>query len=190
MSTWLLAIARYRALSALRRRTDEHLDDNMAATIEDTADNPEVVTHNKDRNTIVQKCLTQLSPAHREVIDLVYYHEKSVDEVAQIAGAGRNREDPHVLCPEQDGRSPEAVRCKCTVIAAWERWTARLELEKTRTHHLPREPLLRPGNPPARPASFASCSRGRAPSDQLPGEPYSTKDSRSWRGKLEPYKQH
>ena len=40
VSTWLLAIARYKALSALRRRTDEHLDDNMAATIEDTADNP------------------------------------------------------------------------------------------------------------------------------------------------------
>jgi len=70
----------------LRRRTDEHLDDNMAATIEDTADNPEIVAHTKDRNTIVQKCLTQLSPAHREVIDLVYYHEKSVDEVAQIVG--------------------------------------------------------------------------------------------------------
>src|SRR6476646_8059996 len=84
VSTWLLAIARYKALSALRRRTDEHLDDNMAATIEDTADNPETVAHTKDRNTIVQKCLTQLSPAHREVIDLVYYHEKSVDEVAQI----------------------------------------------------------------------------------------------------------
>src|SRR4026208_997265 len=86
VSTWLLAIARYKALSALRRRTDEHLDDNMAATIEDTADNPEIVAHTKDRNTIVQKCLTQLSPAHREVIDLVYYHEKSVDEVAQIVG--------------------------------------------------------------------------------------------------------
>jgi RNA polymerase sigma-70 factor, ECF subfamily len=86
VSTWLLAIARYKALSALRRRTDEHLDDQMAATIEDTADNPETVVGTKDRNTIVQKCLTQLSPAHREVIDLVYYHEKSVDEVARIVG--------------------------------------------------------------------------------------------------------
>jgi RNA polymerase sigma-70 factor, ECF subfamily len=86
VSTWLLAIARYKALSALRRRTDEHLDDQMAATIEDTADNPETVVGTKDRNTIVQKCLTQLSPAHREVIDLVYYHEKSVDEVAKITG--------------------------------------------------------------------------------------------------------
>src|SRR5260370_22335558 len=86
VSTWLLAIARYKALSALRRRTDEHLDDHMAATIEDTSDSPETMVHNKDRSIIVQKCLTQLSPAHREVIDLVYYHEKSVDEVARIVG--------------------------------------------------------------------------------------------------------
>jgi RNA polymerase sigma-70 factor (ECF subfamily) len=86
VSTWLLAIARYKALSALRRRTDEHLDDQMAATIEDTADNPETAVGTKNRNMIVQKCLTQLSPAHREVIDLVYYHEKSVEEVAKIVG--------------------------------------------------------------------------------------------------------
>jgi RNA polymerase sigma-70 factor (ECF subfamily) len=86
VSTWLLAIARYKALSALRRRHDEHLDDEMAASIEDTADNPESAVGIKDRNSIVQKCLTQLSSAHREVIDLVYYHEKSVDEVAQIIG--------------------------------------------------------------------------------------------------------
>lgn len=86
VSTWLLAIARYKALSALRRRTDEHLDDQMAATIEDTADSPETVVDTKDRNTVVQKCLRQLSPAHREVIDLVYYHEKSVEEVAKIVG--------------------------------------------------------------------------------------------------------
>jgi RNA polymerase sigma-70 factor (ECF subfamily) len=86
VSTWLLAIARYKALSAMRRRTDEHLDDAMAATIEDTADGPEAQVNTKDRNALVQKCLTQLSPAHREVIDLVYYHEKSVDEVARIVG--------------------------------------------------------------------------------------------------------
>src|SRR3979409_1552856 len=49
VSTWLLAIARYKALSALRRRTDEHLDDQMAAAIEDTADNPETMVGTKDR---------------------------------------------------------------------------------------------------------------------------------------------
>jgi RNA polymerase sigma-70 factor, ECF subfamily len=86
VSTWLLAIARYKALSALRRRTDEHLDDHMAETIEDTSDDPETMVNTKDRNSILQKCLTQLSLAHHEVIDLVYYHEKSVEEVAKIVG--------------------------------------------------------------------------------------------------------
>ena len=87
VSTWLLAIARYKALSALRRRTEEHLDDQMAANVEDTADDPETVVHNKDRSTIVQKCLRQLllgEPAQKEA--LVYNHEKSVEEVAQIVG--------------------------------------------------------------------------------------------------------
>jgi RNA polymerase sigma-70 factor (ECF subfamily) len=86
VSTWLLAIARYKALSALRRRSDEQLDDKVAAAIPDTSDDPETVVYRKDRSTLVQKCLSQLSPAHREVIDLVYYHEKSVDEVARITG--------------------------------------------------------------------------------------------------------
>src|SRR5919109_1632549 len=36
VSTWLLAIARYKALSALRRRPDEKLDEEAAAAIEDT----------------------------------------------------------------------------------------------------------------------------------------------------------
>jgi RNA polymerase sigma-70 factor, ECF subfamily len=35
-------------------------------------------------------CLTQLSPLHREVIDLVYYHEKSIDEVADITDVPQN----------------------------------------------------------------------------------------------------
>jgi RNA polymerase sigma-70 factor (ECF subfamily) len=35
----------------------------------------------------MRQCLTALSPEHREVIDLVYYHEKSVEEVAGIVGS-------------------------------------------------------------------------------------------------------
>jgi RNA polymerase sigma-70 factor (ECF subfamily) len=35
---------------------------------------------------MMRQCLTKLSAEHREVIDLVYYHEKSVEEVAGIVG--------------------------------------------------------------------------------------------------------
>jgi RNA polymerase sigma-70 factor (ECF subfamily) len=86
VSTWLLSIARHKALSALRRRSDEQLDERLASAIEDPADDPETIVRNEDRNSIIQACLSQLSAPHREVIDLVYYHEKSVDEVARIVG--------------------------------------------------------------------------------------------------------
>jgi RNA polymerase sigma-70 factor, ECF subfamily len=89
-STWLLAIARYKALSALRRRTDQELDDEKAATIEDAGDNPEVSVLKKNKGEVLRQCLTALTPEHREIIDLVYYHEKSVEEVAQIVGINEN----------------------------------------------------------------------------------------------------
>jgi len=90
VSTWLLAIARYKALSALRRRPDEELDDETAAAIEDPGDDPETALEKKDKGEILRKCLTVLSPEHREIIDLVYYHEKSVEEVAEIVGIPGN----------------------------------------------------------------------------------------------------
>ena len=90
VSTWLLAIARNKALSALRRRSTEELDDEVAEFIEDPADSPEVTMQKKQRSSILADCLTQLSAAHREIIDLVYYHEKSIDEVAEIIGVPQN----------------------------------------------------------------------------------------------------
>jgi len=39
VSTWLLAITRFKALSALRRRKDAELDDEAANAIEDFSDN-------------------------------------------------------------------------------------------------------------------------------------------------------
>jgi RNA polymerase sigma-70 factor (ECF subfamily) len=90
VSTWLLAIARFKALSSLRKRSEEALDDETAAAIEDTGDNPEVAIQKKDKSEALRKCLTRLSPDHREVIDLVYYHEKSIEEVAEIIGIPEN----------------------------------------------------------------------------------------------------
>src|SRR5262245_61349128 len=84
VSTWLLAIARFKALSALRRRPEEELDEETAAAIEDPTDDPEVAMQKKDKGEILRKSLTALSPEHREIIDLVYYHEKSIEEVAEI----------------------------------------------------------------------------------------------------------
>jgi RNA polymerase sigma-70 factor, ECF subfamily len=90
VTTWLLAIARNKALSLLRRRSSEELDDEVAEFIEDPSDNPEVAMLKSQRASVLQDCLTQLSPAHREIVDLVYYHEKSVEEVAEIIAVPAN----------------------------------------------------------------------------------------------------
>jgi RNA polymerase sigma-70 factor, ECF subfamily len=86
VSTWLVAIARYKALSARRRRTDAALDDRIASTAADPADGPERVLEKKNTTTLMRACLAELSPEHREVMDLVYYHDKPVKEVARIIG--------------------------------------------------------------------------------------------------------
>src|SRR5213075_2766914 len=83
VSTWLLAIARYKTLSARRRRIDAELE---SVIIADPADNPELVLQKKNQAELVRHSLARLSPEHGEVIDLVYYHGKSVREVAEIVG--------------------------------------------------------------------------------------------------------
>jgi RNA polymerase sigma-70 factor (ECF subfamily) len=86
VSTWMLSIARFKALSALRRKPEEELDDAMAERIEDCADDPETTVAKKDKAAVLRECLSRLSADHREIVDLVYYHEKSVEEVAGIVG--------------------------------------------------------------------------------------------------------
>ena len=56
------------------------------SAIADQADDPEVVLAKKDKGAVLRQCLTKLSAEHREIVDLVYYHEKSVEEVAGIVG--------------------------------------------------------------------------------------------------------
>jgi RNA polymerase sigma-70 factor, ECF subfamily len=86
VSTWILSMARFKALSTLRRRTEEELDDETAGTIEDTDDDPETALAKKDKGAALRQCLERLSAEHREIVDLVYYHEKSVAEVSSIVG--------------------------------------------------------------------------------------------------------
>jgi RNA polymerase sigma-70 factor (ECF subfamily) len=84
VSTWLLGIARFKALTVLRKRPVDELDEEMMAAIPDEADDAEVALQKKDKAGIMRDCLRALSVDHREIVDLVYYHEKPVSEVAEI----------------------------------------------------------------------------------------------------------
>ena len=45
---------------------------------------PEVTLQKKNRAEALRRSLPRLSPEHREIIDLAYYHGKSVKEIAEI----------------------------------------------------------------------------------------------------------
>jgi RNA polymerase sigma-70 factor (ECF subfamily) len=86
VSTWLMSIARFKALSARRRRVDLELDEEIETSVADPADDPEATLQERHRGELLRRALTQLSPEHQEIIDLVYYHEKSIAECAETLG--------------------------------------------------------------------------------------------------------
>jgi RNA polymerase sigma-70 factor (ECF subfamily) len=86
VSTWIFSIARFKALNALQRRPMEELDDEKAGAIADQADDPEIALAKKDKAAVLRACLLKLSAEHREIVNLVYYQHKSVEDVAGIVG--------------------------------------------------------------------------------------------------------
>ena len=54
VSTWLMSIARFKALSARRRRADAELDETIETTVADTADGPEATLEKKNQSDLVR----------------------------------------------------------------------------------------------------------------------------------------
>jgi len=82
--TWMLSIAHHRAISSLRKRREDPWDEGAARALPDAADNPEVAAQKGNEGAILRRCLDALSPEHKGVVDLVYYHEMSVAETAAV----------------------------------------------------------------------------------------------------------
>jgi RNA polymerase sigma-70 factor (ECF subfamily) len=82
--TWMLSIAHHRAVSYLRKRREEGWDEDAAGTLRDSGDDPEVAAQKSDKGAILRACMDRLSPEHKAIIDLVYYHELSVAEASEV----------------------------------------------------------------------------------------------------------
>jgi len=80
VSTWILSIARFKALD-VRRRQKSFTEQDLPARGEPT---PEVTAMRTSTSGYMQSCLEKLSAEHREIVDLVYFHEKSVKEVSDL----------------------------------------------------------------------------------------------------------
>ncbi len=81
-STWLWAIARNKAIAAVQRLAPAN--DELAETVADAADDPEAAMQKRQAKQQLADCRRALPTIHREIIDLVYYHQKSIREIADI----------------------------------------------------------------------------------------------------------
>jgi len=89
-TSWLLSIAHHRAVSSLRKRCEESWDQEAADALHDMGDNPEVAAQKADKGAIMRRCLDALSPMHKGIIDLVYYHDMSISEASDVLQIPKN----------------------------------------------------------------------------------------------------
>jgi RNA polymerase sigma-70 factor (ECF subfamily) len=80
--TWILAIARNRAMKELRKRRvhqRKNIDDYPHLTDGDMPD-----AELADRKRIIKDAMLKISDKHREVLDLVFFHEMNYQEASEI----------------------------------------------------------------------------------------------------------
>jgi len=90
VGTWICGIARHKALTALEAKPPTHNDDDHLLTLADPAPGPDGGLDAQDRVATLRRCIDALSRDHREIIDLVYFREKSIKEIAAMLGIGLN----------------------------------------------------------------------------------------------------
>jgi len=83
LSTWIFAIAYRKALKGLKR-FDDPLEDLDAPKRMSEQQSPEDGSANNRRRNLLAQAMLELSPAHRAVVDLTYYHELDYNEIARI----------------------------------------------------------------------------------------------------------
>jgi RNA polymerase sigma-70 factor (ECF subfamily) len=90
VSTWLCGIARHKALTALQTVPPICHDEEVMLTVCDPGPGPEGELQAKDKVAALRRALLGLSPEHRQIIDLVYFRDKSIKEIADMLGIGLN----------------------------------------------------------------------------------------------------
>jgi RNA polymerase sigma-70 factor (ECF subfamily) len=83
LSTWIFGIAYRKAMKGAHRQ-DEPVEDRDLDGLASEADSPEDVMGQNKAQILLKLAMNELSPDHRMVLDLTYYHEMGYREIAQI----------------------------------------------------------------------------------------------------------
>lgn len=90
LSTWIFGIAYHKALKAMshaRTALPESLPQPVAWNEED---DPAVMASRQEQERAITKAVASLSPEHRAVVELTFYHAHSYQEIATITGCPVN----------------------------------------------------------------------------------------------------
>lgn len=85
LSTWIFGIAYRKALKALSR-LDEPADDEPADEAADTGPGPEQTLGLAQLRQRLRRAMAELSPEHRAVVELCYFHDMAHGEIAEVVG--------------------------------------------------------------------------------------------------------
>jgi RNA polymerase sigma-70 factor (ECF subfamily) len=89
VTTWMLGIARHKALTALEARPLCH-DDEVMLGVVDPRPGPAGELEARDDHVLLRRCVAALSREHQQIIDLAYFREKSMKEIATLLGIRLN----------------------------------------------------------------------------------------------------
>jgi RNA polymerase sigma factor (sigma-70 family) len=85
--TWVFGVIRWTARTELRRRLvwiRRHADSESAIDVVDTTDRADVAAEQSEQREALIRSLNGLSPRQREVLQLVFYHDMTIEEAARV----------------------------------------------------------------------------------------------------------
>lgn len=88
-TTWLLGITRNLAFNAIRRKQHDTVDLAAVAEPVDEAAQAESAASARDGaqlRDVLRGALARLSPEHRDVVELTFFHDCAYPEIAEIVG--------------------------------------------------------------------------------------------------------
>lgn len=92
VSTWILGIARHKAIDAVRRRTGERQAMTTAGALQAPANmaSPDDIVVSEEQRLMTQRAFEQLSPDHQEALRLAFFEELPYGEIAALLGIPAN----------------------------------------------------------------------------------------------------
>jgi len=90
VATWIYSIAHHKAVSWLRKRREVELDEEAVAAIPDDTPGADKLIGTRDMSQIIARLMEKLSVDHRIVLQLAYFQEFSVGQIAEILDCPEN----------------------------------------------------------------------------------------------------